>query len=53
MTDREALNRIAQGLRTPEWSVSFLEDIALLVAETGRDVDRPNEDPSEQDWRSH
>lgn len=37
------LDRIAEGLRTDEWSVSFLKDIADLVR-TVRDIDRPNTD---------
>jgi hypothetical protein len=39
MTDSQALDLILKGMRTPEWSVSFLEDIAAIVKRTGRDTD--------------
>lgn len=52
-TDKLVLDDIAEGLRTPEWSVSFLEDIADHVR-TVRDLDRLNdESKGEEDWSPH
>lgn len=36
LSDREALDLINYCLSAPEWSVSFLEDIAAIVARTPR-----------------
>lgn len=50
-TDENALDQIAACLRTPEWFVSMLEDIAEIVQRTGRDLaDEP--DPT-QWWTKH
>ena len=38
LTDRAALDAIAHLLRDPRWGVAMLEDIAELVARTGRDL---------------
>ena len=38
MTDDAALDLIAHWLRDPEWGVGMLEDIAEVVASTGRDL---------------
>ena len=40
VADGDALERIADMLRTPEWSVSMLEDIADICREAGCDLDR-------------
>lgn len=49
-SDAEILDRIAYLLSAPEWpGASGLEDIAELVALTGRDIsDNPN-----VEWVSH
>ena len=36
MDDKTALDQIAEMLRDPEWGVGMLEDIALIVSNTGR-----------------
>ena len=38
MTDDDALDLIAHWLRDPDWGVGMLEDIAAVVATTGRDL---------------
>ena len=38
MTDDAALDLIAHWLRDPEWGVGMLEDVAEVVAATGRDI---------------
>jgi len=53
MDDEEAINLIAEGLRTPEWSVSFLEDIADIVKQV-RNIERENyASRGEADWKPH
>ena len=37
--DPRALDAIARMLRDPEWGAGMLEDIADIVAATGRDLD--------------
>jgi hypothetical protein len=39
ITDADALDAIASMLRDPQWGVGMLEDIAVLVAATGRSVE--------------
>jgi hypothetical protein len=39
LTDADALDRIAEWLRDPDWGVGMLEDIAQTVELTGRDVE--------------
>lgn len=41
MTKDQALELIADMLRTPEWTVSMLEDIADICRAAGMDLDRP------------
>lgn len=48
MTDAEALDALAYILSAPSWSVSFLEDIACVVAQSGRSTDIPG-----AQWDSH
>ena len=51
--DGIVLDAIAEGLRTADWSVSFLEDIADQVRKV-RDIERKNfSSEGEQDWESH
>lgn len=50
MPDAQALDAIAHMLRHPEWAVGMLEDIAELVAETGRDLAGDHETPT---WDRH
>ena len=38
LTDTEALDRIASGLKTPDWSASTIEDVFEIVEMTGRDL---------------
>lgn len=41
MTDTEALDRLAWLLSAPEWpGASGMEDVAEIVAATGRDIDQ-------------
>lgn len=40
--DAEALDQIASWLREPEWKVELIEEVALLVESTGRDVRTPD-----------
>lgn len=37
--DAEQLDAIAEILRDPDWGVGMLEDIAVLVRQSGRDVE--------------
>lgn len=48
-SDAEALDRIAYMLSAPEWSVSFLEDVAEIVGWTGRLL----ADDPDVDWPRH
>jgi hypothetical protein len=48
MTDDAALDLIAHWLRDPDWGVGMLEDIAEVVATTGRTV-APITDPADSD----
>jgi hypothetical protein len=51
ITDANALEQIAEILRDPEWGVGMLEDIAGLVAKTGRLIeDYPDSRPT---WERH
>lgn len=47
LTDEEALDAICYALSADEWSVSFLEDIAAIVHQTGR------KDIKGAKWDSH
>lgn len=38
LTDRSALDAIADMLRDPEWGVGMLEDIAEITGATGRSI---------------
>lgn len=49
MTDAQALDDIAEMLCDPDWGVGMLEDIAQIVAATGRDV----EGDGESTWDRH
>ncbi len=51
-TDTDVVNELVHFVRTPEWSVSMLEDIAALV-HTVRDVGPDYEPDDPQAWRSH
>lgn len=49
--DTAALDRIAHMLRDPEWGVGMLEDIAGIVARTGRSIESlPG---NERTWEVH
>jgi hypothetical protein len=48
--DAVVLDAIAHMLRDPDWGVGMLEDIAGLVADTGRSLDSPSEEPT---WDRH
>ena len=48
MTDAEALDAIAFMLSAPSWSVSYLEDIACIVAQSGRSTTIPG-----AQWGAH
>jgi hypothetical protein len=48
MTDDAALDLIAHWLRDPDWGVGMLEDIAEVVATTGRTL-APITDPADPD----
>jgi hypothetical protein len=58
MTDDAALDLIAHWLRDPDWGVGMLEDIAAVVATTGRelasitDPDDPTS-PGRSTWPRH
>jgi len=39
VADKNALDRIAEMLRDPDWGVGMLEDIADIVRETGREIE--------------
>ncbi len=51
-TDTEVVDELVHFVRTPEWSVSMLEDIADLVHEV-RDVGPDYEPDDPQAWGSH
>ena len=48
--DSEALDRIAEWLRDPDWGVGMLEDIADAVERTGRDL---SNDSGDATWERH
>lgn len=48
--DAEALDRIAEMLRDPEWAVGMLEGIADAVVSSGRSLDNPS---GESTWSRH
>lgn len=50
LSDSDALDRIAQWLRDPDWGVGMLEDIAEVVARTGRDLSNDSGEPT---WERH
>lgn len=50
LDDGRALTIIAEILRDPDWGVGMLEDIAVLVAKTGRDLSNPDDEPT---WDRH
>jgi hypothetical protein len=50
MTESEGLDAIARILGDPQWGVGMLEDIAAIVAGTGRNLEGPNEDST---WERH
>lgn len=54
MTDRELVDELVNFVRTPEWSVSMLEDIAALVHKARPDaepLDLDRDDP--RAWQAH
>ena len=55
MDDTKALDLICNMLRHPEWGVGMLEDIAELVAATGRDVETQYDKDGEpiDTWARH
>lgn len=48
--DHVALDNIALILRDPDWGAGMLEDIAEIVAHTGRDLSNADEVPT---WDRH
>lgn len=50
LDDGDALDAIAEMLRDPDWGVGMLEDVAALVARTGRDL---SNDIGEPTWDRH
>lgn len=50
LPDLVVLDAIAHILRDPDWAPGMLEDIAELVAGTGRDLSNPREVPT---WDRH
>jgi hypothetical protein len=50
--DSIVVDELVNYVRTPEWSVSMLEDIAELVSEV-RDIDPDYEPDDEHAWQSH
>lgn len=50
-TDSDILDKIAEGLRTPEWSASTIEDVAALVGKV-RDIESRNTHTAHGEARS-
>ena len=49
--DQNAIDRIQEMLRDPDWGVGMLEDIADLIRRTGREVENYPDDRST--WERH
>lgn len=51
LKDHDALQNIQEMLRDPNWAVGMLEDIAEILARTGRETD--NYDDEHSTWAQH
>jgi hypothetical protein len=51
--DRKALNEIAEMLRDPRWGLGMLEDIAEILARTGRSVKNYPDDRVREEAARH
>jgi hypothetical protein len=51
--DTDAIDQLVDFVRTPEWSVSMLEDIAVIVREARPDIGEEFDEDDDRAWRSH
>lgn len=53
MTDSQVIDELENFVRTPEWSVSMLEDIAALVREARPNIGPDYEPDHPKAWQRH
>lgn len=53
LSDEEALHRLVNFVRTPEWSVSMLEDIAEIVRKARPNIGPEFETDDPRAWQQH
>lgn len=51
--DSQAIDQLVDFVRTPEWSVSMLEDIAEIVREARPDIGDEYDADDSRAWRRH